>query len=75
MPDIPAGDEWRAVIEDVEFRHHVVAKGGYVWTRDRLAAWLRDHPLPPLHTAYVLQVHTRIEGPPPPDPAIAGGAS
>ena len=64
---IPVNDQWRAVIEDVDFRHHVIAKGDYAWTRQRLEAWLRDHPLAPLHTAYLLRVERRIEGPPLPE--------
>ena len=67
MSDIPYNDEYRAVIEDIHFRHHVIAKGNCHWTRQRLDEWLIDHPLQPLHTAYLLRVVTRHTGPPLPD--------
>lgn len=67
MSNIPRNDEYRAIIEDIHFRHHVIAKGNHTYTQQRLEEWLTEHPLQPLHTAYLLRVVTRHTGPPIPD--------
>lgn len=66
MTTIPRHDEYRAVIETHDYRWQVIAKGDYTWARDRLDEWLDTNPLQPLHTAYLLRVHTRTPGPLPP---------
>jgi len=60
---IKDGQEYRAVVETIEFRQFLIAKGSYEYVTNQLENWLENNPLVPGQTALIVHVVHMTPGP------------